>query len=79
MLIIGGSAGSLDVLLEVFPKFKKAISCSIVIVLHRKNTADLTLTELLMARTEIPVKEIEDKEKKNVFVSKMTTKFHEKI
>lgn len=62
MLIIGGSAGSLDVLLEVFPKFKKAISCSIVIVLHRKNTADLTLTELLMARTEIPVKEIEDKE-----------------
>lgn len=62
MLIIGGSAGSLDVLLEMFPKFKKAIPFSMVIVLHRKNTADITLTELLMSRTKIPVKEIEDKE-----------------
>ena len=62
MLVIGGSAGSLDVLMEVFPKLKKNISFSIVIVLHRKNTADVTLTELLMGRTKIPVKEIEDKE-----------------
>lgn len=62
MLVIGGSAGSLDVLLEVFPKLKKNLSFAIVVVLHRKNTSDHTLTELLSARTKFPVKEIEDKE-----------------
>jgi two-component system chemotaxis response regulator CheB len=62
MLIIGGSAGSLDVLLEIFPELKTSISFPIVIVLHRKNTADLSLSELMSTRTIIPVKEIEDKE-----------------
>lgn len=62
MLMIGGSAGSLDVLLEIFPKLKLALTFPIVVVLHRKNTADRTLTDLLLSRTAIPVKEIEDKE-----------------
>lgn len=35
-LIIGGSAGSLDVLLNVIPKLKETMSFPIVIVLHRK-------------------------------------------
>lgn len=62
ILVIGGSAGSLDVLLEIFPKIKSELSFPVVIVLHRKNTADMTLTELLLSRTKLPVKEIEDKE-----------------
>ena len=36
MLVIGGSAGSLDVLMDVLPKLRKDIDFPIVIILHRK-------------------------------------------
>jgi two-component system chemotaxis response regulator CheB len=62
MLMIGGSAGSLDVLLEIFPKIRTTLSFPVVVILHRKNTSDMTLTELLTSRTKMLVKEIEDKE-----------------
>jgi two-component system chemotaxis response regulator CheB len=62
LLIIGGSAGGLDVLLEVLPKLKTSISFPIVIVLHRKNTQEETLTALMSIKATLPVKEIEDKE-----------------
>ena len=59
---IGGSAGSLDVLLKVLPLLKVNIDFTIVIILHRKPGADILLTELLSSRTKIPVKEIEEKD-----------------
>ncbi len=62
LLIIGGSAGSLDVLLEIFPKIKTPISFTILVVLHRKSSADSSLIQLISARTELKVKEAEDKE-----------------
>ncbi len=62
LLIIGGSAGSLTVLLKVLPALNYNVSLSIVIVVHRKNTPDSTLADLLASRTKIHVKEIEDKE-----------------
>ena len=62
MLVIGGSAGSIEVILKVLPQLKKNFPFTIVIVLHRKNSADSSLSELFATRTEIPVKEIEDKE-----------------
>lgn len=63
ILLIGGSAGSLDALLQFLPQLKKTISFAIVIVLHRKGDAESILTELLQSRSPIPVREIEDKEK----------------
>jgi two-component system, chemotaxis family, protein-glutamate methylesterase/glutaminase len=63
ILLIGGSAGSLDVLLQFLPQLKSTISFAIVIVLHRKGDAESMLTELLQSRSPIPVREIEDKEK----------------
>ncbi|MES2760653.1 MAG: chemotaxis protein CheB [Bacteroidota bacterium] len=62
MLVIGGSAGSLEVLLQLLPKLKDHLSFAIVIVLHRKNSSDSGLVELLAGRTKIPVSEVEDKE-----------------
>ena len=59
---IGGSAGSLEVLLKVLPELKHPIDFTIVIVLHRKPGADVLLTDLLSSRTLIPVKEIEEKD-----------------
>lgn len=60
VLIIGGSAGSLDVLLKILP-YLEVPAFAIVIVLHRKNTDDTTLEELIAVKSRIPVKEVEDK------------------
>ena len=60
--IIGGSAGSLDVLLRVLPMVDPAIAFPIIIVIHRKNGSDSLLTELLSSRTQLSVKEVDEKE-----------------
>lgn len=62
LLVIGGSAGSIEVILKFLPGIKKYPAFSIVIVLHRKSSGDSSLSELFATRTEVPVKEIEDKE-----------------
>jgi len=61
IVLIGGSAGSLEVLMSVLPKLPLGIDFPIVIVLHRKNSDDTTLEELFAMKTHVPVKEIEDK------------------
>ena len=61
-IVIGGSAGSLEVLLKILPFLKEKINFTIIIVLHRKPGADAILTELLTVRTIIPVREAEEKE-----------------
>ncbi len=60
VLLIGGSAGSLDVLLKLLPRLT-AISYAMVIVVHRKNAEDSTLEELIAHKSNIPVCEVEDK------------------
>jgi two-component system chemotaxis response regulator CheB len=62
LLLIGGSAGSLEVLLKVVPRLNVDLMFSIVIVVHRKDTSDSTLTDLFSSRTKIPVQEVEDKD-----------------
>lgn len=62
-LIIGGSAGSLDVLLRILPAINQNISFPIIIVVHRKKGLDSLLTELLASKTFLKVKEAEEKEK----------------
>jgi two-component system chemotaxis response regulator CheB len=61
-LIIGGSAGSLEVLLKVLPLLNPNLSFPIVIVIHRKHGTDSLLPELLSGRTKLTVKEIDEKE-----------------
>ena len=62
LLVIGGSTGSLDVLLQVLPRLHKHLAFPIIIVLHRKNSPSTTLADLLHAKTGLPVKEADDKE-----------------
>jgi two-component system chemotaxis response regulator CheB len=61
-LIIGGSAGSLDVLLEIFPALRSDIRFPIVLVVHRKASNESLLTDLLQSRTKLQVNEAEEKE-----------------
>jgi len=62
MVVIGGSAGSLEVILEMLPQLSVTLNLAIVIVLHRKNSGDSSLADLLAYKTALPVKEIEDKD-----------------
>lgn len=62
LIVIGGSSGSLDVVLKLLANIRKGITFSIVIVLHRKTTSDSTLAELLTIRSSLPVREVEDKD-----------------
>lgn len=64
-LIIGGSAGSLDVLLKVLPSLNFLLSFPVIIVLHRKPGTDNILTSLLSSKTKLPVKDLEEKEEIN--------------
>jgi two-component system chemotaxis response regulator CheB len=61
LLLIGGSAGSLEVLIELLPALDKNLQLAIIIVLHRK-TGESMLTGLLNNKTTWPVKEAEEKE-----------------
>lgn len=62
-LVIGGSAGSLDVLLKILPEISPNIDFTIIIVVHRKQGMDSLLSDLLSYRTALKVKEVDEKEK----------------
>ncbi|QOW08968.1 chemotaxis protein CheB [Kaistella flava (ex Peng et al. 2021)] len=61
-LVIGGSAGSLDVLLKVLPDLNPLLPFPIIIVLHRKPGKESLLTDLLSSKTKLKVNELEEKE-----------------
>lgn len=63
LIIIGGSAGSIDVLLHVLPGVDRNLKTPVVIVTHRGQTEHSLLADLLASRTQKRIKEIEDKEK----------------
>lgn len=59
--LIGGSAGSLDALLQMLPSLPVLHGLAIVVVLHRRSGESLLL-ELLNDKTAWSVKEAEEKE-----------------
>ena len=62
LLIIGGSAGSLEVLSFILPKLILPLSFSIVIIIHRKKGSDEMLAGLLQNDCMLPVSEVHEKE-----------------
>lgn len=62
VLLIGGSAGSLDVILKIVGALPVPLSLPVVIVVHRKSGAESILADLLGAKTGLAVKEVEDKD-----------------
>lgn len=62
LMIIGGSAGSLDMIFRIVASLPPVSNMFYVIVVHRRNSNDSILVDLLSARTTRRVKEIEDKE-----------------
>lgn len=62
MLVIGGSAGSLEVILKIVAALPGTNQLSVLIIVHRKNDNESILRNLLSTRTHLTVKEIEDKD-----------------
>ncbi|WP_234461994.1 chemotaxis protein CheB [Pedobacter segetis] len=63
ILVIGGSAGSFELLLKIIPRIKIDIKFVVLIVLHRKHNTNLSISELFRNKTPLPVLECEDKDK----------------
>ncbi len=61
LIVIGGSAGSLQVILETIKNLNGDLGFPIVLVLHRKAQAESILPKLLQQFSTIDVIEIEDK------------------
>ena len=62
VIVIGGSAGSLDVLLDITSLLPSILKAVIIIVLHRRSDSESILEKLLSYKTQIHVAEVEDKE-----------------
>lgn len=62
MIIIGGSAGSLQVVFYLLGQCRPDFQTPILVVLHRDPQGISKLAELLASKTTLDVKEIEDKE-----------------
>jgi two-component system chemotaxis response regulator CheB len=63
LVTIGGSAGSLQVVLEILPKLNLPFNFSMILIFHRKsNPAEDSLIQLLQSKSTATIKEAEDKE-----------------
>lgn len=62
LLIVGGSAGSLQVILSLLTVMGKDYPMPVLIVLHRTGGFASNLEEVLSGRTNLIIKEVEEKE-----------------
>lgn len=62
LIVIGGSAGSLHVILDLLSPLDPGFPIPILIVLHRTGSFESGMEELLAARTRLKSKEVEEKE-----------------
>ena len=61
VIIFGGSAGSIEAIMNIFPFIPANYPFAIVVVLHRKNTVEHHLEDVLNRQAQLPVLEIQDK------------------
>ncbi len=61
-VMIGGSAGSIEVLLKLLPALPETLTYALIIVLHRKHTAESALADLLTSKSRLVIQEVDDKE-----------------
>jgi two-component system chemotaxis response regulator CheB len=62
LLAIGGSAGSLQVILSLLPAFGEGFPMPVLVILHRNGVFESSLEDLFASRTTMPIREVEEKE-----------------
>ena len=60
--MMGGSAGSLSMVLKLLPLIRQKDRLAIIMVFHRKNSEEGTLIDVLLRKTGFRVKEAEEKD-----------------
>jgi two-component system, chemotaxis family, protein-glutamate methylesterase/glutaminase len=63
LVVMGGSSGSLQVIFYVLSQIPARYPVPILLIIHRGNSADSFLLDLLILKSNLPVKEVEEKEK----------------
>jgi two-component system, chemotaxis family, protein-glutamate methylesterase/glutaminase len=62
LLVIGGSSGSLEVIISILQAIPADFPVPIILVIHRGNAAESLLDEVLSLKSHLPVLEAEEKE-----------------
>lgn len=62
LVAIGGSAGSLQVILAIAASLGDSYPIPVLVVLHRNVGFESSLEDLISARTGLPIKEVEEKD-----------------
>lgn len=62
LAVMGGSAGSLSVVLSIIRHFPKSMTIPLILVFHRKQSEDNVLLDVMKSRSHYRVREIEDKD-----------------
>jgi two-component system, chemotaxis family, protein-glutamate methylesterase/glutaminase len=62
LVLIAGSAGSLQVMLSILMAMGREYPIPVLVVLHRNNLFESSLEELMSIRTNLVIKEVEEKE-----------------
>lgn len=62
LLLIGGSSGSLGVVLNILVALPENFPLPVILVMHRSNSQESVLGEVLAIKSNMPVLEIEEKE-----------------
>jgi two-component system, chemotaxis family, protein-glutamate methylesterase/glutaminase len=62
LLVIGGSAGSLQVILSLLGAMGEDFLMPVLIVLHRNGGFESSLEDLFSSRTRLPIREVEEKD-----------------
>jgi len=62
LIVIGGSAGSLQVILGILSVIQQDFPLPVLVVLHRNGVFESSLEDLFASRTRAQIKEVEEKE-----------------
>ena len=62
LLVIGGSAGSLQVVLSMLLAMGREYPLPVILILHRNSSVESYLEDLLSSRTRLVIREVEEKE-----------------
>ena len=62
LILIGGSSGSLGVVLNILMALPENFPIPVILVMHRSNSRESLLGEVLAIKSNMPVLEIEEKE-----------------
>src|SRR6201995_220592 len=63
MIVIGGSSGSLQVIIHILGNLPKDYPIPLLLIIHRAYSTDSMLLDLLAMKSNITVREVEEKDK----------------